>query len=153
MLQFLLMVYSKSVLELWSSRCFVIGCGELPELIQCSLCHRQQGAGPLLCMTDRNEAAEPRCGQNTTLNTALPQLHALQTPKTPSPFTFPQQIGCSTRPGTPPPLEFSGRRGSGEVCAPEADFHPERLPPLLSRDSLFQTHRGRSLQLYNAQLR
>lgn len=49
--------------------------GKLPGLIQCSLCHRQQGAGPLLCMTEWNEAAEPRLGVNTTLNTALPQLH------------------------------------------------------------------------------
>ena len=87
-------------------------------------------------MTDWNEAAEPRCGQNTTLNTALPQLHTLQTPKTPSPFTFPQQIRCSTRPGTLPPLEFSGRRGSGEVCTPEADFHPSGpLPSSLATRS------------------
>ncbi|KAK9513925.1 hypothetical protein VZT92_027422 [Zoarces viviparus] len=46
-----------------------------PGLIQCSPSHRQQGAGPLLCMTEWNEAAEPRRGVNTTLNTALPQLH------------------------------------------------------------------------------
>lgn len=56
-------------------RCSVLAVGKLPGLIQCSLCHRQQGAGLLLCMTDWNEAAEPRCGQNTTLNTALPKLH------------------------------------------------------------------------------
>lgn len=76
-LQFLLMVYSRLYISLHIFQMFCVGCGKLPGLIQCSLCHRRQGAGPLLCMTDWNEAAEPRCGQNTTLNTALPQL---QTP-------------------------------------------------------------------------
>lgn len=74
-LQFLLMVYSRFYISLHISQMFCVGCGKLPGLIQCSPCHRRQGAGPLLCMTDWNEAAEPRCGQNTTLNTALPQLH------------------------------------------------------------------------------
>ncbi|PWA23898.1 hypothetical protein CCH79_00010868 [Gambusia affinis] len=53
---------------------------ELPRLIQCCSCHRQQGTGPLLCMTAWNEPAELGQRLNTTLNTAPLQLHTLQTP-------------------------------------------------------------------------
>lgn len=54
---------------------------------------------------------------------------AIQTPQTPSPFTFPQLIQCSTRSGTLPPLEFSGR-GAQRPWMPETDFYPEWLSPL-----------------------
>lgn len=60
-----------------------VGCERLPGLIQCSSCHRQQGAGPLLCMTAWNEAAEPRWEISTTLSTAPLQLH---TPNNTNPF-------------------------------------------------------------------
>ena len=51
--------YSRPYISLPIVPMFCVGCGKLPGLIHYSLCHRQQGAGPLLCMTDWNEAAEP----------------------------------------------------------------------------------------------
>lgn len=85
-LHFLLMVYSRLYISLHIFQMFCVGCWKLPGLIQCSLCHRQQGAGPLLCMTEWNEAAEPRRGVNTTHCTSTTPHSRLQTP---SPFTFP----------------------------------------------------------------
>lgn len=127
-LQFLLMVYSRLYISLHIFQMFCVGCWKLPGLIQCSLCHRQQGAGPLLCMTEWNEAAELRRGVNTTLNTALPQLHTPDFRLLPHSH-FPQQIRCSTRSGTLPPLEFSGRGAQRGVDASNW-LLPERFPPL-----------------------
>lgn len=135
-LQFLLMAYSRLYISLHIFQMFCVGCGKLPGLIQCSLCHRQQGAGPLLCMTDWNEAAEPRCGQNTTLNTALPQLH---TPDSTDSFPIhisPSRSGAAQ--GLARCLHWSSvGKGLREARMPATDFYPSGS--LLSSDSLFQS--------------
>lgn len=101
------------------------GCGKLPGLIQCCLCDRKQGAGPLLCMTVWNEAAEPRCVQNTILKAALLQLH---TPDSHSHFAtwFAAAQGLA-----PCHLWSSAGEGLGEAQLPETDLPPVRLSPLL----------------------
>lgn len=123
---------------------FCVGCRKLPGLIQCSVCHRQQGAGPLLCMTDWNEAAELRCGQNTPLNTALPQLH------TPHSRLLPHSHFSSrsdAAQGLARCLHWSSvGEELREAWMPETDFYLER-GSFLSCDSLFQSRHRRSLQL------
>ncbi|KAK5892234.1 hypothetical protein CesoFtcFv8_012632 [Champsocephalus esox] len=81
-------------------------------------------------MTGWNEAAEPRCGVNTTLNTALPQLHTPDSTDS-FPIHVSQQIRCSTRSGTLPSLEFSGKGTQGGV-----DARNRLLPTRLLASSL-----------------
>ncbi|KAK5922170.1 hypothetical protein CgunFtcFv8_019459 [Champsocephalus gunnari] len=98
-------------------------------------------------MTGWNEAAEPRCGVNTTLNTALPQLHTPDSTDS-FPIHVSQQIRCSTRSGTLPSLEFSGKGTQGGV-----DARNRLLPTRLLASSLAAhspSHRRRPLQLQHA---
>lgn len=123
---------------------FCLGGGKLPRRIQYSLCHRQQGAGPLLCMTVWNEAAEPRCGQNTTLNTALAQLHS---PDSTDSFPIHNSPADPVQHRVWHAAAFGVQRERGSERRGCQKLTSTPSASLLSRDSLFQSHRRHLLRL------
>lgn len=125
---------------------FCVGCGggEAPGLIQCSLCHRQRGAGPLLRMTVWNEAAQPRCGKKKkTLHRSSEHCAhttlALQTPQAPSPFNVSPADPVQHKVWHVAACWSSAGAGLAEVRVPESRFLnpgvPLPIPPLTLPDS------------------
>lgn len=105
---------------------FCIGCGKLSALIHCGLCHRQQGVGPITLHDRKEWSSAALCGLNTTLNTVLHN-------STLFPFTFPQQIWCST--GLASCLHSSSvGTGLGEVWMPGLTSAPA-APCLLTHSA------------------